>query len=73
MTTCYACDSEAIGQANHNGECKAACVRHAEPALPKLNACIYCDVGVRSGWIDVGLDGPRHLAHAKCHKEATAY
>lgn len=71
--TCYACDAEAVGQADHDGKRKAACARHANPSLPKVTACIYCDGTVRAGWVDVGFDGPRHLAHAKCHREATAY
>lgn len=66
---CYACDADATGQTDHNGERKAACVRHADPKLPRLDACVYCGDNVRSGAVFLNMpDSLQNYAHQKCYR-----
>lgn len=65
-TKCYACNADATGKVDHNGEIKPACARHAQAKLGHVDACLYCGVRTRPGSIRV--DG--EPAHAKCHRIA---
>lgn len=69
---CYACDAKPSRHGVRDlrpegGEPMAACERHAEPGLRRMDACIYCSGPVRAG--SLAIDGD--FAHKACHREAS--